>query len=87
MKYFAFILLKRKMEHHLLLDGRNGLRIVQNIIQKILQKLDKDTVLQELSAMTGGQDFALVCYEKPGDFCHRHLVAEWLGLNGEEIEL
>lgn len=21
---------------------------------------------------------ALVCYEKPGDFCHRHLVADWL---------
>ena len=21
---------------------------------------------------------ALICYEKPSDFCHRHLVAEWL---------
>ena len=21
---------------------------------------------------------ALICYEKPEDFCHRHLVAEWL---------
>ncbi len=19
-----------------------------------------------------------MCYEKPGDFCHRHLVADWL---------
>lgn len=62
-------------------------RYVRRFKAEILQKLDKDTVLQELSAMTGGQDFALVCYEKPGDFCHRHLVAEWLGLNGEEVEL
>lgn len=30
------------------------------------------------------QDFhiALVCYEKPSDFCHRHLVAQWLSQNG-----
>lgn len=27
---------------------------------------------------------ALVCYEKPADFCHRHLVAEWLYENGFE---
>lgn len=32
-------------------------------------------------------DIALVCYEKPGDFCHRHLVSEWinkLGIKSEE---
>jgi hypothetical protein len=23
----------------------------------------------------------LICYEKPGDFCHRHLVAEWFRAN------
>lgn len=25
---------------------------------------------------------ALVCYEKSDDFCHRHLVAEWLSQHG-----
>lgn len=25
---------------------------------------------------------ALVCFEKPEDFCHRHLVAKWLQDNG-----
>lgn len=24
-----------------------------------------------------GDDVALLCFEKPGDFCHRRLVAEW----------
>ncbi len=24
------------------------------------------------------QGMILLCYEKTGDFCHRHLVAEWL---------
>jgi len=23
----------------------------------------------------------LLCYEKPGSFCHRHLVAAWLNLH------
>lgn len=29
---------------------------------------------------------ALLCYEKPGDFCHRNLVAEWLNKNGYEVK-
>ena len=26
------------------------------------------------------------CYEKPSDFCHRHLVADWLNKNGVECK-
>lgn len=29
---------------------------------------------------------ALICYEKPNDFCHRHLVADWLRINGCECK-
>jgi len=28
----------------------------------------------------------LICYEKPADFCHRHLVADWLNQNGFKCE-
>lgn len=38
----------------------------------ILSKLDPLDVYLEL------QDKVLLCYEVPGDFCHRHLVAEWI---------
>ena len=31
-------------------------------------------------------DIALVCYEKPEDFCHRHLVSKWLNNNGFECK-
>ena len=31
-------------------------------------------------------NIALICYEKPSDFCHRHLVAEWLIRNGIKCE-
>lgn len=29
---------------------------------------------------------ALVCYEKPSDFCHRHLVAKWLQTYGVDCK-
>lgn len=48
----------------------------------VLSKLNPHEVVQELYGLTGGKDLALVCYEKPSDFCHRHLVASWLTSNG-----
>ena len=33
-------------------------------------------------------NIALICYEKPGDFCHRHIISEWFrnyGINCQEI--
>ena len=35
-------------------------------------------VIQELTALGGGHDVILLCFEKPGEFCHRHLVVQWL---------
>lgn len=29
---------------------------------------------------------ALICYEKPSDFCHRHLVSDWINLRGIKCE-
>lgn len=49
---------------------------------EVLDTLDAADVVRELCAMAGDRDIALLCYEKPSDFCHRHLVAEWLERNG-----
>ena len=48
-----------------------------------LQKLwkNKDLILAKLASLireAGGKDVVLLCYEKPSDFCHRHLFMEWL---------
>lgn len=45
---------------------------------KKLSKLQIESVLEELIAISEGKDIALLCYEKPGDFCHRRLVAKWI---------
>ena len=44
--------------------------------------------MQELSGIYGSDALdrlTLLCYEKPSDFCHRHLVANWLRQHGAGI--
>lgn len=51
----------------------------------ILTRLNIEDVIYDLNLMADysvDNDIALICYEKPGDFCHRHLVANWLIENG-----
>lgn len=44
----------------------------------VLSKLDVNEVLEDLENLGEGKPIALLCYEKPEDFCHRHLFAEWM---------
>ena len=55
---------------------------IEHFDSEVLNLLDAKTIYKELYKMSGGQDIALICYEKPSDFCHRHLVAKWLTNNG-----
>lgn len=48
----------------------------QKYKETVLDKLDPKTVLKEL-----GDNAVMLCYEKPEDFCHRHLIADWLSTN------
>ena len=47
-----------------------------------LMVLDAQTVWDELHQLASGAEQILLCYEKPGEFCHRRLVAKWF-----EVEL
>jgi hypothetical protein len=40
---------------------------------EVLNRLDPKKVYKDL-----GDDAILLCWEKPGEFCHRRLVAKWL---------
>ncbi len=45
---------------------------------KQLSKLDMNKVLKEIQKLYPKEnEITLLCYEKPDDFCHRHLVADW----------
>lgn len=47
---------------------------VKEYQRDVLGKLDPTKVLADL-----GDEAILLCWEKPGEDCHRRLVAEWLG--------
>lgn len=67
--------------------GDTGL-YTRRFYTEVLQKLNASEIYHELWKMA--DDPILLCYEKPSDFCHRHLVANWLseelGLIIREIE-
>lgn len=46
--------------------------------REVLGRLNPKDVLRKMQAVSGGSDIALCCFEKPDDFCHRHLLADWL---------
>lgn len=54
--------------------------------EQVLSKLNARIVFEEL-----GENAVLLCYEKPGQFCHRHIVAEWfhekIGIEVREIKI
>ena len=62
---------------------------IEHFQKEVLDGLDAATVIKELNYLVpnvNGKDIALLCYEKSSDFCHRHLVAEWLNQNGFKCE-
>ena len=64
---------------------------VERFTKEVLDNLNAVDVILDLSKMVysfniGEDDICLLCYEKPSDFCHRHLVAGWLNKNGFHCE-
>lgn len=41
--------------------------------RRVLSKLDPEKVMADLE-----YEAVFLCWEKSGEFCHRHIVAEWL---------
>ena len=46
--------------------------------REILRKVDVNKLLVKIQVLSKGKDVALLCFEKPDVFCHRHLLAEWI---------
>lgn len=76
-KYLSFA-----PEYGMFMDWKKG-RIdnfeYTKIFKERLNSLDIHAVKRFLTSFD--KDVVLLCYEKPGDFCHRHIVADWLEEN------
>lgn len=58
---------------------------IEHFQTEVLDELNIDKVIDELGYLMSydqSKDICLLCYEKPTDFCHRHLVSDWLNKNG-----
>lgn len=51
---------------------------IEHFNKEVLDCLSAEDVYRDLEKLSDGKDCVLLCYEKSDDFCHRHLVAEWL---------
>ena len=49
--------------------------------EEILNQLDPQATWDKLHELVYPHEPILLCYEKPGDFCHRRLAAEWFEKN------
>ena len=55
--------------------------------KKYLDTLDKEEIRSDFDSPHKCSNMILLCYEKSGDFCHRHALADWLEENfGYRIE-
>ena len=74
------ILMKYKNDH-------DEAYYVEHFNSEVLGRIRAMDVVNAISKLSGGaKKVALICYEKPTDFCHRHLVAKWLKENGYSCE-
>ena len=57
-------------------------KYIRCFYEQVLNNLDANEIAIQLRKLAENSDIVLLCYEKPTDFCHRHIVANWLIDNG-----
>ena len=71
-------------------QNHNNEFYIEHFYNEVLINLVPEEVESELYALLPEDkkncDIALICYEKPDDFCHRHLVADWMRKAGIPCE-
>lgn len=61
---------------------------VEKYNKTVLQTLKPAEIFSELFEFYPGADtITIMCWEKPGLFCHRHLIGEWLSKNINNINV
>ena len=45
-----------------------------------IKQIGKEKIFKMIEDIAKGQDVALVCFEAPGCFCHRHILADYLNI-------
>ncbi len=59
-------------------EGHDTELYTRRFTAEILAHLDPADIYTKINELAEGKDCALLCYEEKDEFCHRHLVADWL---------
>ena len=78
-RFFRGISMKQVAPRRYMLDDRlTDEEYIRMYRSDVLRLVDARSFIQDLERASRGMDVALCCFEKPGDFCHRHILAKWL---------
>lgn len=69
----------------ILKDTKSDEEYIRRYKAEILAALNIKKLLLDIEEISGGKDVALLCYEKPGELCHRHLLAEYMNEQGCDV--
>lgn len=69
----------------ILKDTKSDEEYIRRYKDEILANLNIEKLLKDIEFLSEGRDVALLCYEKPGDLCHRHLLAEYMNERGCDV--
>lgn len=72
-------------DHKMLIGYKQGKVTQEEFKVRYLAKLDALLAKEGIDAFQELNGLILLCYEKRGEFCHRHILAEWLRSHGFEV--
>lgn len=61
-------------KEHLITEER-----FKKFYQYKIEKIGKNRILEMINEIADG-DVALLCFERPGEMCHRHILGNYLGI-------
>lgn len=76
--YFGAHLKYLAPKRYMMSDNVTREQYTQMYFRDVLGVLNPERVIADIERISNGKDVALLCYEKPEDFCHRHLFAQWI---------
>lgn len=89
------IVVTRSVEHilspskGLLLDYKKGKINWKQYVERFIQEMNNDACrdeMRKIKSMAKEKDVFLICYEYPGQNCHRHLLIDMINRLDEEVK-
>lgn len=69
-----------------MLSDECSLEEYKRLYVEICHKVNPEWFQRQLQSIGEGKDVALLCFERPGEFCHRHMLADHLNSLGWDVQ-